>query len=68
MSELTWNLFHSVLTLLPTKEMCSLSVKVTGLRFWWGFGDDNTLCIFFYYTYICKLCIFELVINVCMCF
>lgn len=65
MSELTWNLFLSVLTLLLTKEMYNLSVKVSILRFYCFLGDDNTLYIYvFRYTYIYKLRTFELFMNV----
>lgn len=45
MRELTWSLFLSVLTLLLTKEMCNLSVKVNILRFYCFGGDDKILII-----------------------
>lgn len=45
MRELTWSLFLSVLTLLLTKEMCNLSVKVNILRFYRFGGDDKILII-----------------------
>jgi len=68
MSEWTWNLFLSVLTLLLTKQMYNLSVKVTIWRFYCFLGDDNTLyTLFNIYLYIEIMHLRYLSIPVCIC-